>query len=116
MHITSDVIEYEDIDDASETMQILGIVLDFKTKMMTIDEIILPMRQLKNLQSQNSLTTIYGHTEPIATPHERKCMVKIVDAKYEKADLPKVVSENCAHLNTTLALLFTSVYNLLYPT
>ena len=27
-------------------------------------------------------------------------MVNILDAKYEKADLPKVVSKNCAHLNS----------------
>ena len=27
-------------------------------------------------------------------------MVKKLDAKYEKADLPKVVSENCAYLNS----------------
>ena len=89
MHITSDVIEYEDIDDASETMQILGIVLDFKTKMMTIDEIILPMRKLKNLQTRHALTTMYGHTEPIVTLYETKHMVNIFGAKYEKQIHPK---------------------------
>jgi len=83
MHITLDIVEFKNKDKApmfdliigTETMQRLGIVLDFKTKMIIIDEIILPMRKLKNLQSQNALTTIYGHTEPIATLHETKRMV-----------------------------------------
>jgi len=64
MHITSDIVEFENEDEApmfdlligTETMQRLGIVLDFKTKMITIDEIILPMRKLKNLQSRNAVT------------------------------------------------------------
>ena len=84
MHITPDIVEFEDEDEApmfdqiigTETMQRLGIVLDFKTKMMTIDEILLPMRKLKNLQTRNALTTIYGQTEPIATQRETMCMVK----------------------------------------
>ena len=62
----------------TETVQRLGIVLDFKTKMINIDEIILSIRKFKNLQSRNALTTIYGHTEPIATLHETKRMVKNV--------------------------------------
>ena len=53
MHITPDIVEFEDKDEApmfdliigTETIQRLGIVLDFKTKMITIDEIILPMRK-----------------------------------------------------------------------
>ncbi len=31
------------------SMEKLGIVMDFKAKMITIDEIILPMRNIKNL-------------------------------------------------------------------
>jgi len=88
MHFTPDVVEFEDEDKApmfdliidTETMQRLAIVLDIKTKMITIYEIILPMRQLKNLQSRKALTTIYSHTEPIATLHETKHMVTILDA------------------------------------
>ena len=69
-------------------MQRLGIVLDFKTKMLTIDEIVLPMRKLKNLQTGNALTTIYGQTEPITTLHETTRMVKKLNAKYEKEIYP----------------------------
>jgi len=64
MHITLDIVEFEDDDKApmfdliigTETMQRLGFVLDFKTKLITIDEIILPMKRLKNLQSGHALT------------------------------------------------------------
>ena len=80
MHVTPDVVEFEDKGQASmfdlligtETMQQLGIILDFKTKMTTIDEIALPRRKLQNLQTQNALTTICGQTVPIATLHETK--------------------------------------------
>ena len=87
-----------------ETKQRLCIVLDFKTKMKNVDEITLPMRKLKNLQSRNALTSIFGHTEPIATLHETKQMVKILNAQYKKADLPKEVSNSCTHLNRNQAI------------
>ena len=108
MYITLDIVEFYNEEKApmfdliigTETMQRLGIILDFKTKVITIDKIILPMRKLKSLRSRNVLTTIYGHTEPIATLHETERMVTILDTKYEKADLLKVGSENCDHLNS----------------
>ena len=95
MHIAPNIIEFKDEDQApmfgliigTDFMQQLGIVLDFKIKMITIDEIIaLPMRKL-------TLTTICSQMEPIATLHETKRVVKILDAKYEKANLPKVISD-----------------------
>ena len=67
--------------------------------MITIDEIALPMRKLQNLQTWNALTAIYGQTEPIATLHETKQAVKMLDANYEKADLHKLISNNCANLD-----------------
>ena len=54
-------------------MQRLGIVLDFKTKKITIDDIILSVHEKSgNLQTQNALITIYGQTEPITTLRETK--------------------------------------------
>ena len=85
MNVAPDIVEFEDEDQVpmfdliigTEIMQWLGIILDFETKMVTIDEIALPMRKLQNLQTGNALTTIYGQTEPIATLHETKWAVKI---------------------------------------
>jgi hypothetical protein len=39
--------------------------------------------------------------EPIGTRSTTKHMVKILDAKYEKADLPAIIRENCSHLTAS---------------
>jgi hypothetical protein len=39
--------------------------------------------------------------EPISTRSATKHMVKIMDAKYEKTDLPAIIRENCSHLTAT---------------
>ena len=56
--VTPDVVEYDkskmtkpmyDLILGCKTMKELGIVLDFRTKEITIDEIILPMRDINSL-------------------------------------------------------------------
>jgi hypothetical protein len=58
--VTPDIVEYDkkkmtkpvyDLILGCRTMKELGVVLDFRTKEITIDEIVLPMRDI------NSLTT-----------------------------------------------------------
>ncbi len=39
--------------------------------------------------------------EPISTCSATKCMVESIDVKYEKADLPAIVRENCSHLQAS---------------
>jgi len=56
----------------------IGAVLDFREKTITIDSILLPMRNIVNLQIKPS--------------------VEILDAKYDKADLPEIVRTSCPHL------------------
>ncbi len=58
----------------TETMKELGIVLDFIAKMITIDEVILPMRNIFVMKL---------HSTQDAT----KRATRILDAKYDKADL-----------------------------
>ena len=114
MHITPDIVEFDsespsplfDLILGTDTMQRLGIILDFKTNLIEIDEIKLPMRDINKLQTPNSLMQIYKNSfyipeEPYVTQEATKRTVKILDAKYEKADLPKVVHEQCAHLTKT---------------
>ena len=109
--VTSDVVEYDkkkmtrpmyDLILGCQTMKELGIVLDFRTK-ITIDEIILPMRDINSLTTSkmekawtvnNSMTH-----EPHSTQEATQQVVHILDAKYEKADLQSVVSANCTHLS-----------------
>ena len=88
-----------------ETMKELGIILDFKSKLITIDEIPLPMRNIKNLQSPLQLARACNYQnsakyEPHSTASETKRTVEILDAKYEKANLPAIVQEYCQHLTS----------------
>jgi hypothetical protein len=76
-----------------QTIPNLGVVLDFKEKTIQIDKIILPMRNIANLQLKPSITRALRHNtcltqELISTCSATKHGVDIVDAKYEKADLP----------------------------
>ncbi len=64
-HVEPDVAEYNkdskpqyDLILGTETMKDLGIILNFRDEMITIDEIILPMRNINNLQSSSILRTL----------------------------------------------------------
>jgi hypothetical protein len=39
--------------------------------------------------------------EPISTPSATKRLLEILNAKYEKANLPAIVQENCSHLQAS---------------
>jgi hypothetical protein len=86
------------------SMENLGIVMDFKAKSITIDEIILPMRNLANLTNKSKVKEAWAISnalahQPISTELATQCAVKILDANYKKADLQAVVT-NCAQLNS----------------
>ena len=81
---------------ACNTMKELGIVLYFWTKEISIDEISLPMRDINNLRTKTAAdkawvvnNSIYQSTsqEPQSTLDATNCLVKILDAKYEKENL-----------------------------
>jgi hypothetical protein len=82
-----------DLIIGKQTMHNLGVILYFQERTLTIDKILLPMRNITNLQLKPRITrTLRENTcfaqEPISTHSKTKCVVKILDAKYEKADLP----------------------------
>ncbi len=59
-----------------------------------------------NLQLKPRITRAFRENtcfaqEPIGTRSATKCMVEIFDAKYEKADIPAIVRENCSHLKAS---------------
>ncbi len=86
-------------------------MLDFKERNITIDDILLPMRNIYNLQLKPSISRALKldssfAQEPASTPNATKRVVEILDAKYDRADLPSIVKNNCMHLST-------SHYNLL---
>ena len=84
-------------------MKELGIVLDFRTKEISIDEVILPLRNVNSLTTSNMENVWTVNNSMSHKPHSMheatKRVVHILDAKYEKADLQSVVSTNCTHLS-----------------
>jgi hypothetical protein len=109
-----DIVEYSpgvqatmyDLIIGKQTMHNLGVKLDFQEKTITIDKILLPMRNIINLQLKPKITRVLRENtcfaqEPISTRSATKRMVKILDAKYEKADLSAIVRENCSHLTAS---------------
>jgi hypothetical protein len=78
-----DVVEYNkdsklqyDLILGTETMKKYDIVLDFKSKTITIDEIILPMRNISNLEGASTLRALkLNHSlamEPYSTQDATK--------------------------------------------
>ena len=95
-----------DLIIGENTMHDLGVVLDFKESTIQIDEILLPMRDIANLQLKKSITRALrinsNHAqEPVSTCSAIKHVVEILDVKYNKADIPAIVRNNCTHLSAT---------------
>jgi hypothetical protein len=113
VHLRPDIVEYPrggpqplyNLIIGKQTLHGIGPVLDFREKTITIDEIHLPMRNINNLQLKSSISRVLKLNssfaqEPISTPNATNHVVEILDAKYDKADLPSIVKNNCAHLST----------------
>ncbi len=107
-----------------QTLHDLGVVLDFKEKTIQIDKTLLPMRNIiANLQLKPSITRALRHNtcltqEPINTSSATKGVVEILNAKYEKADLPAIVRENCSYQQASdreklllVLLIFVSLFD-----
>jgi hypothetical protein len=71
--------------------------------MITIVEIILPMRNINHLQGSSIHQALrHNHSlamEPQSTQDAIKHATQILDAKYSKADLQSVVIDICKHLS-----------------
>ncbi len=113
VHLRLGIVEYPkggpkplyDLLIGKQTLHDIGMVLDFKEKTITIYDILLPMRNINNLQLKPSISRALKLNSSFAqesesTHNATKCMVEILDAKYDKADLPSIVKSNCAHLST----------------
>jgi hypothetical protein len=135
VHLTPDIVEYDagataplyNLIIGKQTLHDIGAVSDFKEKTITIDGILLPMRNIVNLQLKPSVTRALRHNtcqaqEPISTQTATKRVIKILDAKYDKADLPAIFKDNCSHLTPlqrekllSLLLKYESIVRRPYP-
>ncbi len=131
VHLHPDIVEYSkeeppplsDLIIGKQTLHDIGPVLDFKEKTITIDDILLPMRNINNLQLKPSISRALRLNssfaqEPTSTRNAIKRVVEILDAKYDKADLPSIVKNDCAHLSPShrnllpvLLLKFKELFN-----
>ena len=67
---------------------------------VTLDGSTVPTKPLNAFSDPRRLHNIYRKaTEPAVTKAAMKRVCNLIEAKYEKADLPSVVQENCPHLN-----------------
>jgi hypothetical protein len=84
-------------------MKEFGIILNFRDKMITIDEIILLMRNINNLQGSSVLHALTrNHSlamEPQSTQDATEHATQILDANHSKTDLQSVVRDDCKHLS-----------------
>jgi hypothetical protein len=109
-HVEPDVVKYNknsklqyDFILGTVTMKEFGIILNFRDKKITIDEIILPMRNINFLQGSSILHALkHNHSlamELHSTQDATQRAAQILDAKYSKADLQSVVRDICKHLS-----------------
>ncbi len=108
-----DVVEYDvvtveeplfDLILGTKTMDELGIVLNFKQRVITMDEIDLPMQSINDMPTSRKEALALNHSlanlmEPKSTEEATNHLVQILDANYKKADLQAVVKDNCTHLS-----------------
>ena len=82
-------------------MKEYGIILDFKDKMIIIDEVKLPMRNINYLQGSSTIRALrLNHSlamEPQSTQDATKHVTWILDANYKRADLQSIVKDKCKH-------------------
>jgi hypothetical protein len=101
-----DIVEYDknnkpqyDLILGVKTMKRYGIIFDFKDKMITVNEVKLPMQNITYLQGSSTLRALkLNHSlamELQSTHDATKCVTQILDAKYQKADLQSIVRDNC---------------------
>ncbi len=106
--VEPDILKYSennkpqyDIILGTKTMKELGIILDFKAKMITVDVVKLPMQNINYLQGTSMLRVLkLNHSlamEPHSTHDATKHVTRILDTKYKKADLQSIVRDNCKH-------------------
>ena len=76
------------------------MIIDFQLEMIVWQEFKIPMKDPAELHINDNLYAVFSETlKPETVKDSNKCITKILDARYEKADLEKIVHEECSHLS-----------------
>ena len=112
-----DIVEYKEDSMTKQgfdrimgniTLKELGIVIDFRTKEIALDDISLPMRDINKLKTRATIerawtmnNSIYQDMskEPQSTLKATKRLIHTLDAKSKKENLRAIVTDTCTHLN-----------------
>ena len=99
-----------------QMLRIFGVILKFAECTIIIDhhEILMrPLYAFSSLSTRRHVLKKETHNthhstmfpgaplDPVAIAEATDRTMGILDASYEKADLPKVIRENCSHLNSS---------------
>ena len=97
VHLTPDIVQYKagaptplyGLIIGKQTLYDIGAVLDFKEKTITIDNILLPMRNIVNLQLKPSVIRAMRHNtfqaqEPVSIRNATKRVIEIPGANMTK--------------------------------
>jgi hypothetical protein len=83
-----------------KTMKEYGIILDFKDKMITVNEVELPVKNINYLQGSSTIRALrLNHRlamELRSTQDATKRVTWILDTKYQKADLQSIIKTNAS--------------------
>ncbi len=91
VRLTPDIVEYEvgapsplyNLIISKQTLHDISAVLDFKEKTITIDSILLPMRNIVNLQLKPSVTKALQHNTVQAQEPVTVCLTSIYNPQIE---------------------------------
>ncbi len=109
VHLRRDIVEYPEESPkplynliiGKQTLHDIGAVMNFKERTITIDDILLPMRNINNLQLKSSISRVlklnssYAQ-EPESTGSTFKHVVKILDVNMTKQTF-QALSRTIAH-------------------
>jgi hypothetical protein len=113
----SDIVKYDrnnkpqyDLILGVKTMKKYGIILDFKGKMISIDEVKLPMQNINYLQGSSTLRALkLNHSlamEPHSTQDATKIVTRILDVRNNCKHLPANQQKKLLQLLKKYELLF----------
>ena len=91
-----------DLIIGTESLKKLEVIMDFSQGTLTMDGLTAPMRTKADMDWECSelYLQMKGITEPSSTKSATSRVKEILDAVYEKADIPRVIEDKCEHLST----------------